>query len=154
MLAMMVAATVQAAGWQVTDAKDPITDKTEVRAALHGDTADLVFSCVRGEEPTLIYAPDEFLGGGFRPYGEQYALRNFTYRFDSQPALKEWWKYHDHNALPFTSENAAKFVTKMIQSKKLVVRAARYDGRTIDSSFDLAGAPQAFHQAFEACGIR
>lgn len=137
-------------GWQVTRAVDPITDKTEVRASLRGDNADMVFSCAAGERPTLQYVPAEFLGGG----GVRYALRDFTYRFDSQPAALESWKYLDHYAVPYSTKAAVAFVTKMIQSRKLVVRAERYDGRLIDSTFDLAGGAAAFHEAFEACRIR
>lgn len=153
MLAALMAVALQP-GWQVSDKRDPITDKTEVRATLRGDNAEMVFMCTAGEKATLIYAPDEFLGGGPGRYGTQYQLRDFIFRFDGGQPQLESWKYLNTYAASYSTKSAAEFVTRMIQSHTLVVRAQRYDDRTIDSTFDLAGAPAAFHQAFEECGIR
>jgi hypothetical protein len=137
-------------GWQVSQAKDPITDQNNVTAVIRGDNASIEFRCAVGEKPSLAYVPDEFLGGG----GTSYALRDFIYRFDGAKPELESWKHLNRYAVPYSEKRAAAFVTKMIGAKQLVIRAERYDGRRIDSIFDLTGAPQAFHQAFQACGIR
>lgn len=138
-----------AGGWQVSQTPDSITDKLDVRATLRGDNAEIVFECSPGDKPSLIYAPDEFLGGG----GVRYELRDFTYRFDGAAPQVESWKHLDRYATPYSTKAAVAFVIKMIGAGKLVIRAERYDGRLIDSSFELAGSPQAFDQAFKACGI-
>lgn len=153
MFAALMAVALQS-GWQVSDKRDPMTDKTEVRATLRGDNAEMVFMCTAGEKPMLIYAPDEFLGGGPGRYGTQYDLRDFISRFDGGQPQLESWKYLNTYAAAYSTKNAVRFVANMIQSHTLVVRAERYDNRTIDSTFDLTGAPAAFHQAFEECGIR
>jgi hypothetical protein len=153
MLLALVAVAVQP-GWQVTTKADPLTDRVEVRAALRGDNADIAFLCSAGTKPLLVYEPDTFLGGGPGRYGTAYDLRDFRFRFDAGQPQLESWKYLDTYAVSYSTKNAVQFVTSMIQSRRLVVRALRYDGRTIDSSFDLTGTPQALHQAFERCGIR
>lgn len=148
---MMIFASVLmlASQWTVTESLDPITDKNEVRAALRGDNAELVFLCARGEKPTLIYAPDGFLGGGIG----RYELRDFIYRFDAEEPQRESWKYVRGYAAAYSEKRAAAFVTKMLQSQRLVVRAERYDRTVIDSTFDLTGSAAAFHETFGKCGI-
>jgi hypothetical protein len=64
------------------------------------------------------------------------------------------WKDLDTYAVSYSTKNAVQFVTRMLQARRLVVRAIRYDRQTIDSTFDLAGTAPALHQTFEACGIR
>jgi len=150
---LMLFMLAQVAGWQVTEKRDPMNDQLEVHATLRGDNAELIFMCGNGK-PVLIYQPDEFLGGGPGRYGTAYDLRDFTYRFDASKPELESWKYLDRYAVAYSTANAVRFVTSMIKSQKLVVRALRYDRRTIDSTFDLAGSPAAFHDAFERCGIR
>jgi hypothetical protein len=155
MLVLLSFAFVAApSSWEVTQKTDPITDKLEVRAALHGDNADIVFMCTRGgDRPVLIYEPKAFLGASGSRY-VQYDLRDFVFRFDGAPAQRESWKYLDTYAAPYNQKAAVAFVTRMIQSSRLVIRAERYDHATIDSTFDLAGTPAAFSEAFQACGIR
>lgn len=147
---VMLGALMVQAGWQVSEAKDPITDRINVTASIRGDNASIVFRCAAGEKPSLIYLSDEFLGGG----GIRYQLRDFVFRFDSGQPKRESWKYLDGYAQPYSTKASVAFVAGIIQSNRLAVRAERYDGRRIESIFDLAGAPQAFHRAFEACGIR
>lgn len=153
MLLALTAVALQTS-WQVSQKRDPMTDKVEVSATLRGDNAAIVFMCAAGEKPTLVYTPDEFLGGGPGRYGTQYDLRDFVFRFDGGRPELESWKYLDTYAVSYSTKSAVSFVSRIIQSQSLVVRAMRYDRRTIDSTFKLAGAPQAFHQAFETCGIR
>lgn len=145
----LLLAVLSAGGWQISEARDPITDKLEMTAKLRGDNAAIVFECAAGERPILSYQPDEFLGGG----GIRYELRDFIFRFDAAKAERASWKHLDDYATPYTDKAAAAFVTKLLGSRKLAVRAERYDGRHIESLFDLDGAAQAFHQAFTACGI-
>jgi hypothetical protein len=149
MISVVLALAIRA-GWEVTAAKDPITDSTNVTASIRGNNAKIIFRCAAGERPTLAYVPDEFLGGG----GVRYALRDFIYRFDAGEPQRESWKHLNTYATPYSTKRAVAFVTGMIGARQLAIRAVRYDGRQIDSSFDLSGAPQAFKQAFEACGIR
>jgi hypothetical protein len=149
MISMVLALMIRA-GWEVTAAKDPITDRTNVTASIRGDNAQIIFRCAVGEKPTLSYVPDQFLGGG----GISYQLRDFIYRFDAGEPQRESWKHLNSYATPYSTKRAVAFVTGMIGAKQLAIRAARYDGRQIDSTFDLTGAPQAFNKAFEACGIR
>lgn len=149
MLAALMALALQS-HWEITRKPDPISDLTEVHATLRGDNAEITFMCTAGTTPVLIYQPDAFLGGGIG----RYELRDFVFRFDGGKPQLESWKYVDNYAASYSTKNAVRFVTSMIQSRSLVVRAERYDRRTIDSTFDLAGTPQAFHEAFEACGIR
>lgn len=149
MFAVMLALMIRA-DWQVSQAKDPITDRTNITASIRGDNASMVFRCAAGEKPSLTYQPDEFLGGG----GIRYQLRDFIFRFDGGQPQMESWKYLDAYATPYSTKASVAFVTRMIRSRQLAIRSERYDGRLIDSIFDLEGAPQAFHEAFEACGIR
>ena len=149
MLGLLLIGAAQT-GWLVTEKPDPMNDQVRVVATLRGDNADLVFICGGGRAPVLRYASDEFLGGR----GGQRAGRDFTFRFDAaQPVPTRWW-YFDSFAEPQNTKDAVAFVTKMIQSSKLAIRAVRYDGYYVDSTFDLTGTPQALDQAFRACGIR
>jgi hypothetical protein len=149
-----VLALLQAIGWHVTEKPDPMTDRIQVQAVLRGDNAELAFMCSTGTTPLLVYQPDTFLGGGPGRYGTAYDLRDFTYRLDSGQPHLESWKYLDTYAVAYSTKNAVRLVSGMLQAGKLVVRALRYDGMMIDSEFDLAGSAQALHQAFERCGIR
>jgi hypothetical protein len=150
MLEMILVAAAFQSGWQVSEKPDPMNDQMRVVARLRGDNADMVFVCGGGRPPALRYSSDEFLGGR----GGHRAGRDFTYRFDAaQPVPDRWW-YFDSFAEPQNTKTTVAFVTKMIQSSKLAIRALRYDGYYVDSTFDLTGSPQAFDQAFRACGIR
>lgn len=142
-------ATMFGTGWQVTEAVDPISDRVKVTARLDTDNAAIFFTCAKGEWPALSYQPQEFLGGA----GLTFDVRSFIYRFDGRPAKRVGWRYFDRYATPVGRQAAVAFVTEMIKAKTLVIRAERYDHYLIDSSFRLDGAPQAFHQAFNACGI-
>jgi hypothetical protein len=133
---LLLLAVAQTAGWHVSQKQDPMTDKTEV------------------QKPMLVYQPDTFLGGGPGRYGTAYGLRDFVFRFDGGKPQLESWKYLDTYAVSYSTKNAVQFVTRMLQARRLVVRAIRYDRQTIDSTFDLAGTAPALHQTFEACGIR
>jgi hypothetical protein len=151
---LLLLAVAQTAGWHVSQKQDPMTDKTEVQAELRGDNASLILMCSAGEKPMLVYQPDTFLGGGPGRYGTAYDLRDFVFRFDGGKPQLESWKYLDTYAVSYSTKNAVQFVTRMLQARRLVVRAIRYDRQTIDSTFDLAGTAPALHQTFEACGIR
>jgi hypothetical protein len=137
--------------WSIEQTRDPINDRVEVHATVHGDNADLVFMCGDGR-PVLVYQPRAFLGASGGRY-TQYDLRDMVWRFDSGPPQSNSWKYLNEYAVPYNTKDTAAFVSKIIGSTRLVMRALRYDGATIDSTFDLTGAPQALRQTFEACGI-
>jgi hypothetical protein len=138
--------------WEVTQKRDPITDQLEVHARLHGDNADLTFMCGGSGRPVLVYEPQSFLGAFGGRY-TQYDLRDMIWRFDGNSPQRDSWKYLNEYATPYDQKATIRFVTSMISSRHLVLRAERYDHATIDSTFDLTGAPQALNQAFTACGI-
>jgi hypothetical protein len=148
-LALIVAAATSVGGWTVTEQRDPITDRTEVSASLEGDNAKLVFMCSAGTRSVLVYQPAVFLGGR----GSSYELRDFVYRFDDGQPQRDSWKYLDAYATPYSEKAARAFTTRMLDARRLVVRAERYDRGTVDSAFDLTGSSKALGQAYSACGV-
>lgn len=136
------------AEWKVTRETDPITDKIEVKAELSGDRASMVIFCSMNENPLLVFQPDVFLGGG----GARYELRDFIFRFDDKPAERASWKYNDNYATAYNAKAVKSFVSKMLDSSRLRVRAIRYDNVVVDREFDLSGTREALTEVAADCG--
>lgn len=145
----MILLALAAGLWTVDRNVDPVTDAVVASATLRGDNARLEFIC-GGGEPQLAYEPDEYLGGGI----SHYVLRDMLIRFDDAPASRESWKYLSEYAVAYSQKNAGALLVKMLQSKRMVMRALRYDNSTITSTFELEGTAAALHETFEACGIK
>lgn len=139
-----------AGGWQVERSVDPITDATRTVASLSGSGGSIVFFCARGKNPEISFRSDTFLGGST----SRRELRDFTYRFDDERAVRNSWEYVRDSVYPIGNKNSAAFVTKMVTAKRLRVRALRYDNVYVDGDFDLTGAAPALNEAFTRCGIK
>lgn len=151
---LLLALSIATAGqlsWTVEQKTDPITDKVEVTASLAGDNAKLELMCSRGERPVLVYSPETFLGAAGNRY-TRYDLRDMIVRFDSAPPQKESWKYLSDYAVPYNDSATLSLLRGMMSSQRLLLRALRYDGAVVDSSFDLS-SPAGLSEAVALCGL-
>lgn len=135
------------AEWVIKREVDSMTDKVEVTAELKGDGASLIILCAGDARPLLIFRPDIFLGGG----GSRYELRDFVHRFDDKPSETSSWKYNDHYATAYNVKAVKEFISKMLVSSRLRVRALRYDNTIIDREFDLSGTREALTDVATTC---
>lgn len=144
----VLASSAASAQWSVNEARDSITDRTEVTAELRGEGGRVVFMCSAGQRPVVLFHPDAFLGGPISGYD----WRDFTYRVDASAAVTTRWKYSNGYATAPSEREMASFLGALAHGDTLRIRAIRYDRTSVDASFSLSGTADAMRRAVAACG--
>lgn len=135
--------------WTFEAVADPMTDAQRGIAQVQGDgRSGLVVKCDSGGRGMYVHLlSDEFLGGD----GARSDVRNLTYRIDQRPPVTRRWTHKDAWAAAL-GRDAAPVIADLMSGESILIRASRYDYRTVDMRFSLAGARDAIARAYEACG--
>lgn len=144
------------AAWAFTQSTDPITDaKRGFASVASDDGSEIVIKCDRNGYGSVYVSiiSSTFLGRPTR-YGSTVQMR-----FDSGDPRRREVNQHDNTATIADSQFYGReamfnreFVMMVSKSRKLAVRATRYDGREVDMVFDVSGSGEAIDKVYHICG--
>ena len=78
--------------------------------------------------------------------------RPIVYRFDSQRPRRYIWFMRDRGARLSGARRVAWFLEGLLTAEQLVFRTRDVEGRRLDLSFRIAGAPRAVPGLLDTCG--
>ena len=149
MIALILAATVSALSphWEVVKKPNPLDDKMEVTATLHGDGGDMLYLCSTGGKEYLALQPDRYFDGP----PASYEYRDLAYRLDDFPAVQTYWKYQSDFIVAPADKRGRDFGRTMLTGKRMFVRASKRFGGNYDMTFDMSEATSALKDAVDSC---
>lgn len=114
----------------LTSNVDPITDKQSHILALYAEDFALAFKCDKPGIGSIyaVYTSNKYLGGGRNP------KRPLIIRFGSETPFEGWWQYDRNSAYAFGDANIATMMDEAFVSKKVTIRATKYDLTTITNT--------------------
>lgn len=146
------AADATLGAWHYEESVDAMTDFRRPRVISDGEGSSFIaLACNRpGRGEVFVHVESgDYLGGR----GTSYAVRRITYRFDDRAPIEGTWRY-DSTFARSPGRQVAPFLMGMSNSTRVAFRLVRYDGRTVDVTFDVRGAREAIDRIYAACGDR
>ena len=130
--------------------RDPLTDRVSATATLRSGDDRLDIGCTPHEPRRAWvrlrshrwYRAGNAFNGNIR----------FDHRFDQEPARRLQWSVRERAAMLVGRARVRTFVIKLINARRLVIRAPGPEHRRYDIVFAIDGAAEAINQAFDACG--
>ena len=145
----LMAVELAARPMDVEVVRDLITDEVRAYATIREGRDRLVVSC----------APAEYDGARVAFHSHRWLARGniftggrpVTYRFDNLPPRRMMWDVNDRRGLLTGNSRVAAFLSGLVGSERLVIRARDIENRRFDMVFRLVDVAPALRHALAAC---
>jgi len=129
--------------------RDLITDEVRAYATVRDGGDRLVVSCAPGDYDgaRVAFHSRRWLARGNLFTGE----RPVVYRFDNLPPRRMMWDVNDRRGLLTGNSRVAAFLSGLVGSERLVIRARDIENRRFDMVFRLVDVAPALRHALAAC---
>lgn len=138
---------VGSGAWTIMETHDAMSDAGRGIAALDSPDGSIIVKCDPGSHMYIEFASKSYLGASDN------AFRPLIFRFDQGQVQNGRGFYDGRTAGLMEGNIVSSFVTQLLRSKTLAVRATTYDGNEVNASFSVQGGDEAISRAYKACGM-